>query len=66
MMWSWLGRQAEAASAAERADAAAEAALMKAKESERQKRIAEKKLVRIVRRGECPVLPIWGAWLDLC
>ena len=40
------GRQTEAVVAAERADAAAEAALGTAKESERQKRAAERKLVR--------------------
>ena len=39
------GSQAEAATAAQRADAAAEAALGTAKDLERQKRAAERKLV---------------------
>ena len=51
-------RQAEAASAAERADAATEAALMKAKESERQKRLAEKKLVRFIHLEALPYLDV--------
>ena len=45
-MLALLGRQAEAATAAERADAAAEAALGTVKDLERQKRAAERKLVR--------------------
>ena len=52
------GRQAEVAMAAERADAAAEAAMATSKEAERHKRAAERKLVRLTPPRSCAALPL--------